>query len=129
MTLHSPVYDPFLTYHCKDVSSWDSQFIFLLYHKGFSTCVDSVDYSHIDEHIFLSYQGIIKLFKSGFHIVSSKILFHGVNGRYKNKMGRTKLGKNNINTLIRWFIYFEFLNKGSKGFEVRSLREIKFTRI
>ena len=91
--------------------------------------VDSVDYSHIDEHIFLSYQGIIKLFKSGFHIVSSKILFHGVNGRYKNKMGRTKLGKNNINTLIRWFIYFEFLNKGSKGFEVRSIREIKFTRI
>ena len=45
------------------------------------------------------------------------------------KMGRTKFGKNNINTFIQWFIYFEFLNKGSKGFEVIWIREIKFTRI
>ena len=54
-------------------------------------------------------QGFKKIFMGGIFIENPQILFHGVKGRYKNKIGSSKLENNIKNTLLVFPFYVAFI--------------------
>ena len=54
-------------------------------------------------------QGFKKKFMGGIFIANPQIFFHGVKGRYKNKIVSSKLRKNMKNTLLVFPFYVAFI--------------------
>ena len=64
---------------------------------------------HVVENQKKYNKGFKKRFMGGIFIVNTQIFFHGVKGRYKNKIGSSKLGKNMKNALLVFPFYDAFI--------------------